>query len=398
MRNVFVIATALIVVLQEAAFSQREQSIVREFYMAGTTGDVAGSWKLIDDNQETSPRIKRSPNGKRLLGPYHAHHTMRMSLTGIPSHSVMRIRIGWHIIGPWQGRDASDRFLVSADGRYVVNGLFSNTASYQTWPDTSNVRSLPSRTRARNVNMLGYECTYGPDYTGPMDATYETEITIQHNKPTAEIDVSAILGDSVVDDCSKRWGIDHIEVDVLDYTPESQLPHPTTRKPPIDAASYDGPDIRSVAEYTHEGHFPGIASNSALARALHIPFVRAECNRCGDACLWYTYTLYTDGWINVWQNRAPVGAATVSFQLNTNELNDLFDVILDAVREAPAPSYHDAEYEEAHIDLTHCTLMVNMHGVTHETEVWAGEPPAIRKLLRTMLAVLEQRGWAPMPP
>jgi len=50
-----------------------------------------------------------------------------MTLQGLPRHSLVRVELGWHIIGPWQGSAANDRFMVMADGCHVPNSHYAGT-------------------------------------------------------------------------------------------------------------------------------------------------------------------------------------------------------------------------------------------------------------------------------
>ena len=125
------------------------------------------------------------------------------------------------------------------------------------------------------------------------------------------------------------------------------------------------------------------ASTCALARELHVTYLRNECLSCGDVCLMYNYRLYSDGWLSVWSNSTAKGKATFSTQLDAAE----------PLKHA----YHDQAYEEAHPDLTHCELVMIVDDKESKTEVYAGEPPALRQLMAMVMTTLEKRGWVPIP-
>ncbi len=385
-----------------AAFStvaaQRGGRIVlQEWYPSKPADSAMMSWTLRQGTTMTTPRISRSPRGIRLLGPYGAADALRLTLKGLPRHSLVRIELGWHIIGPWQGTEANDRFMVMADGRNMVDATFSNTASTQTWPDATNARQLPPRTRTRNSNMLGYPCTYAIDYSGPMDATYETINTVSHSSSSLTIDITSLLAYVKLDSCEKLWGIDHVVISVLDAYTESELPTRPLLRQAVDAVSYTDGDVREIAEFVQDGDFPGLISTSALAKDLHVTYLNSECHSCGDVCLMYHYRLYTDGWMSVWSNRAARGKATFSMILTQEELDTMSMLLADCAQEPLTPAYHDSTYEAEHPDLTHCELVIVVNDKEAKTEVFAGEPPTIRRMMNYALAILERRGWSPIP-
>lgn len=392
------LALAFLAGVVPARSQSRGTTIVREYYAAERSGTAMNSWALLPSRRGMAhPRISRAPRGLRLLGPFNADDALQLRVADLPPHSILRIELGWHIIGPWDGRTSNDRFRVAVDEVDVINGLFSNTTSLQTWPDSTNTRTVPPRTRARASNILGYPCTYAGMYTGPMDASYEQTLLLDHSASSVTIDIGALLNTPELEGCAKRWGLDHIEVSVLDARPESTLPHPLQRPIPLDAASYDGTEVREIAEFAQDGDFPGIRSTSALARELHISYLRSECNSCGDRCLWYSYRLYTDGWLNVWSNGPARGRANFVAMLTAEELATMHRLMAACSAIELQPVYHDSAYEAEHFDLTHCALVMVVDEKEQQTEVWAGEPKEVRAVMDYVLELLRRRNWTPLP-
>ncbi|MBK6418730.1 MAG: hypothetical protein IPF79_06025 [Ignavibacteria bacterium] len=142
MHRLLVLA-GFITAISTASAQRGGRTVLQEWYPSKPADSTMTSWALRQGTTMTVPRVSRSPRGIRLLGPFGAADALRMTLKGLPRHSLVRIELGWHIIGPWQGTDANDRFMVMADGKNVVDATFSNTAAAQTWPDASNTPTAP---------------------------------------------------------------------------------------------------------------------------------------------------------------------------------------------------------------------------------------------------------------
>ncbi|MCX6140859.1 MAG: hypothetical protein NTX15_08535 [Candidatus Kapabacteria bacterium] len=379
------------------AAQDRGIAVFQEWYPSKRADSTMASWSLRQGADMALPRVSKSPRGIRLLGPFDVGDALRLELKQLPRHTLLRVDIGWHIIGPWQGASSNDRFMAMVDGRSIIDATFSNTIDAQSWPNSSGTRTHPPRTRARNSNMLGYSCSYTSDYIGPMDATYETSVTIAHTSSSATLDLSSLLIHFMLDTNRKQWGLDHVVISVLDPYTESELPSRSATTTKLDVATYDGNDPREIAEFAQDEHFPGISSTSALARDLHVSYIRNECHSCGDVCLMYHYRLYTDGWLSVWSNRSPKGKATYCVQLDSIEHDSLSQLISLCVSQPLEHAYHDQTYEDTHPDLTHCELVMIVDEKELKTEVYAGEPPALRQLMKSIMSILEKRGWAPIP-
>lgn len=393
-----VLVVFLFLVASIGLHAQGGTLILQEWYRSKQSGWLAELWTLRTSSGVTkTPTVARSPKGLRFLGPFSNNDTLLIELSNLPRHTRLKVQCGWHIIGPWQGLQAFDRFVASIDRTPIIDATFSNTAYYQSWPSYPISRSLPPRTSSLNSNMLGYTSTLDGGYTGYMDATYETTTEIEHDAGTGLINITAVLPSPTVDTSQKLWGVDHIVITVLDSQTESEFPvRPIQKRGPDLSALHHG-DLRELAEFSQDDDFPNLGSSAPLSRNLHITFLTSECHQCGDACLMYEYRLYTDGWLSVWSNRSAKGVSTLSFPLDELEFKSLSETLNECATQPLTKEYRDSAYEDSHPDITHCDLRLLVDGREQRTEVYAGEPPAVTRLLAGILAVLERRGWVPIP-
>ncbi|MBC8125029.1 MAG: hypothetical protein H7X70_04785 [Candidatus Kapabacteria bacterium] len=397
LRCISLVLLLLVAAEHSASGQSRGKIVFQEWFPSKQPDSAMLQWSLRQGHHITVPRISKSPRGIRLLGPFDVGDALRLTMKDLPRHSLLRIELGWHIIGPWQGAPSNDRFMAMVDGRSVIDATFSNTTAQQSWPASAGARALPPRTQTRNCNVLGYECSYTADYVGPMDATYETVSTIEHIASTATFDVTALFVHFMLDTNRKQWALDHVVFTVLDPYTESELPSKAHTPTPAEVVVHDGQDMRELAEFVQDGHFPNIASTSALARELHVTYLQNECLSCGDVCLMYNYRLYTDGWLSVWSNSTARGKATFCTLLDAAEFDSVSKIINQCAAEPLKHAYHDQAYEEAHPDLTHCELVMIVDDKESKTEIYAGEPPALRQLMAMVMTTLEKRGWVPIP-
>jgi hypothetical protein len=113
-----------------------------------------------------------------------------------------------------------------------------------------------------------------------------------------------------------------------------------------------------VAGYTQDDDFPGLVPGTPLERDLHLTLLRSECNSCGEACLMYVYTIYSDRWVNVWSNKPAKGPSSWYTQLTEQEFAAIRSKISACLAIAMAREYHDAAIEEQQPGITHCQIML----------------------------------------
>ncbi|MBI2794879.1 MAG: hypothetical protein HYX66_09560 [Ignavibacteria bacterium] len=369
--------------------------VYKEYFHSKSVDSAMAPWRL----QQSTPRITRSPRGINHLGLFKSNDTLFLFLRNLPRHQRITVEFGFHIIGSWNGVTDNDRFIFLADGQPIIDESFSNTTSSQSWPATQPGVLYPPRATARNSNMLAYPGRVADVYVGPMDATYATVEHIDHIKSDFTVAITSSLNNIVKGKEFKGWGLEYFIV-YADDTSASAVEEDDQPSVSSDGSSiqtFTGRDIRSLAEFSQDGDFPGLKVGSDFERALHIVVAGCECHSCGDFCLWYTFRVYTDGWVNVWSNKPAKGESLVSVQLNIQELDTIRTLISECLEYGLDKEYHDASFEESHPDLTHCTLSLKLGRHEAQTEVYASEPITVRSLMYYMLDVLSRHGWVPSP-
>jgi hypothetical protein len=369
--------------------------VYKEYFHSKSVDSAMTLWRI----QNSAPRITRSPRGINHLGLFQSTDTLLLSLSKLPHHQRITVEFGFHIIGSWDGVTDNDRFKCLVDGIPIIDESFSNTTSSQSWPAVRPGRLYPPRATARNSNMLAYPGKIGDVFVGPMDATYVTTKHFQHFKSNVEVAFTAALNNIDTGNEYKGWGLEYVIV----YADDTSATIVEEDGPPSDPSdgspigTFNGRDVRSLAEFSQDGDFPGLKVGSDFERALHIAVVGCECHSCGDFCLWYTLRIYTDGWINVWSNTSAKGESLISLQLNPQELDTIRTLISECLEYGLEKEYRDASFEESHPDLTHCTLVLKLGRHETQTEVYASEPITVRSLMHYMLDVLSRHGWIPSP-
>lgn len=393
------LATAAVLTLYAAhswsAFASATSTIVyKEYFHSKSVDSAIAPWQL----RQATPRITRSPRGIKHLGLFKTNDTLLLTLSNLPAHQRITVEFGFHIIGSWDGVTDDDRFKCLVDWQPLIDESFSNTTSSQSWPAASPGMLYPPRATARNSNMLAYPSKVADDYVGPMDATYVTTKSIEHDRHDIVVAFSSALNNINQGMEFKGWGLEYVVVyanDTITNVADSSVHFDPPRPSPI--AAYTGRDIREIAEFCQDDDFPGIKAGSDFERSLHITTISCECHSCGDFCLWYIYRCYTDGWVNVWSNKPAKGQSLFSALINTQELDSVRTLISQCLEYGIEREYHDTVYEEEHPELTHCVLTLKMSRREAYTEVYAAEPASLRSLMDYLLNVLSRYGWTPSP-
>jgi len=373
------------------------QVAYQEYFHSKKADSAMHAWTLVNSQGPKLaqvPRIVRSPRGIRLLGIFGSQDTLELALNKLPKHSTVMVSVAFHIIGAWDGEVDKDRFIFMADGKPHIDATFSNTTSQQSWPKLSPNNLYPARATARNSNMLAYPSRIEDVYVGPMDATYEATLIFPHSSSKVDLQFTADLNNIIAGAETKKWGLEHIVVSV---TSDSAIQAPSQSSSMVAYGLDNIKDAREIAEFVQDEDFPGLKAGSDFERGLHITVNKAECHSCGDFCLWYSYRFYTDGWVNVWNNKPAKGKSTYSVQLTPEELDSVRIAIAECLQAEISKEYHDADYEFAHPELTHCALWIKLGKREGHTEVYAGEPESIKQLMSLMLRILARYGWQPIP-
>ena len=397
MHKITLLFAALLFVVGSAHSQDNSQIVYREYFHSKTPSTPMPPWTLfraIADKNPEVPTIARSPRGIRLLGLYDSADSLNLLLKDLPEHTHLSVDIAFHIVGKWDGETDNDRFKVIADDKHLIDATFSNTTSQQSWPALTPSMKYPPRATARNSNMLAYPSRIEEVYVGPMDATYETTIIIAHTSSNVALSITAALNNIVAGEEIKKWGLEHVVVRVGSDTIVPQKEYSVSES----AFGIEGlTDAREIAEFVQDEDFPGLKAGSEFERGLHVTITKAECHSCGDYCLWYSYRFYTDGWVNIFNNKPAKGRSTVSMQINAEDLDSIRVGIAECLEQPLQKEYHEAAYEDAHPDLTHCSLVVRLGKREGHTEVYAGEPESVQRLLKMVMRILARYGWQPIP-
>jgi hypothetical protein len=397
-------AVFLFLASSEARAQQTRRTIFQHYYHSMQPYDTVAGVQLLSGAGTTKPpTITRSPRRLKLLGRFGATDTLRYVIPTPLPHKRIVLDVAFHVIGSWDGVTDDDRFVITAGGvgatsrSEVFSESFSNTTYRQTYPGASLRTSFPSRCGARNKNMLGYRFVEPNVYDGPLDATYEFERTVNHTDTVLIVDVYAKLSDMKPGIENESWGMEHMVV-LLDYDlPPSITPaRVPTRIVDREIIEFKGQDERVVAGFTQDEDFPGMYPSYDVQLDVHARVIQTRCTSCGDVCLLYTYTLYSDGWINVWNNREPRGEATWWGQFTPDELDTAIKLIDQCLSITMQNEYATSDFSGDH-SKPHCQLLLRNFQKEQTVSVDSGEPPQLTSLMSYMMGTLKRHGWFPTP-
>jgi hypothetical protein len=400
----FVLSSALCIVFAFTVVHAQRQvlsTVYSEYFSSYDADSVVPNVTLVkhDKNVDTA-RTEKSPRGIRLLGRFEGGDKVLLHLNDLPEHDRLEISIGFHIIGSWDGVHDNDRLEVIIKGDTVFNHTFSNTIYKQSYPGAKKGRLYPPRTGARNSNMLAYRFTEPGVYDGPMDATYMEDFLVRQADSTVTIEITAYLKDVRSGIDNESWGLEHIKIIAVGpEPPPSMAPAFHIHKPEYDEELVDfaGEDFRVVAGYAQDSHLPGVVKGSPWADVVHSTLMVNRYMRCGDMCLFYTYAIYTDGWVNVWVNSEMGGTAMWSTTLTKSEIDTVGTLVEACVKGAEPVVDYAAEDADMHPDLPHYELHLRTFEGERMISVNGGEPPEITALTQRVLAMIARHGWEPSP-
>lgn len=179
-------------------------------YTNNFEGTVGAEWSLRT--------VSATPAGaRRFLGQF-GDQTVRLSLTNLPPHSVVRVSFDLFVINSWDGNNTTygpDRWTWRVvNGPVLVDTTFSNVLPIdQAFPGDVGQGSFPAGFLASATNTLGYAGAsdrFGDTvYAFSRSFTHgETNLTLQFTyNPRAG--TYGGLGD-------EGWGLDNVRVEVLD--------------------------------------------------------------------------------------------------------------------------------------------------------------------------------------
>jgi tetratricopeptide (TPR) repeat protein len=156
--------------------------------------------------------IETTPAGARgFLGRF-GNQTVRLTLDGLPPHSVVTVSFDLYVIQSWDGNATTEvgpdiwDLSVGGDPTPLLHTTFSNVDLGQAYPGAYPGDNHPSGTGATEVNTLGY--LWDVDF---MDSVYRLSFTFPHSESSLELMFSAAGLQELEDE---SWGLDNVAVRV----------------------------------------------------------------------------------------------------------------------------------------------------------------------------------------
>jgi hypothetical protein len=168
-------------------------------------GSVGGEWS--NTATDTTP-----VGARKFLGQF-AAETVNLSLSGLPSHTSVRVEFDLYVIRSWDGNGNSccgpDEFDLSVSGGpTLLHTTFSNTGdagNHQAYPGAYPGSQNFARTGATESNSLGYD-NFG-------DTVYHLERRFIHTGGSLVFAFSGLASQGLSDE---SWGLDNVTVTTLD--------------------------------------------------------------------------------------------------------------------------------------------------------------------------------------
>ena len=392
----------LLVLVASTAYSQRQKRelVYKTYFTSYAADSVPPLWTMTRNGKPVAkPPISTSPRGITHLGRLGNDDKLELKLTQLPRHESLKLRVGFHVIGSWDGEHDQDRLKFMVDDQTFLDATFSNTIFKQSFPSKNKKRSFPARTGARNSNMLAYRFVEPGVFDGFMDATYEIEYEVKHKASEASITFDAVLKDVREGLDNESWGIEHIEVIAMGRMPSADIwPVKLQEHRIYDAEiiEYDGDDVRAIAGYTQDSDLDGIIPGSPWENESHVTLLKTKSMSCGDICLMYNYVIYTDGWVNVWSNREAYGEAMWTTMLTREELDTVRYKVANCLKHELHPEY-EAEDADTNPGIPHHEILLRAYGQEFGINFMGGEPAEITETLTIVLGMLKRHGWEPTP-
>ena len=195
-------------------------------------------WNDFEDGaggEWSNPSTDISPTGREFLGQFGNSNT-RLALSCLPAQDMVHVSFDLYIIRSWDGNQVlwppelasifqpngivgPDEWWLKADGNTLLHTTYSNWDMldfYQAYPGSYPDENYPARTGTVEDNTLGY--TFD---SYPMDAIYHLNFIIDHHFDSLVLDFSANGLQSLQDE---SWGIDNVEVRMVDFDEMIYLP------------------------------------------------------------------------------------------------------------------------------------------------------------------------------
>jgi len=177
-------------------------------YQSAFQNNAGSEWSVSN--------IAKTPvGGRSFLGPF-ANTNATLTLTDLPSHSVVTVAYDLFILGPWDGNntnDGPDLFTTDvAGGLKLLNATFNNTpensvTNGQSFPQPYGALN-PARTGAAETNTLGYS----------LDTVYRLSHTFPHTASPLVLNFGASGLNT-----NETWGIGAMRVYITPLGTPSKL-------------------------------------------------------------------------------------------------------------------------------------------------------------------------------
>jgi hypothetical protein len=162
----------------------------RTAYFNNFTGSVGDEWATISTDV--------TPLGDRTFLGQFGNETVNLTLNNLGAHSELTVSFDLYLINAWDGDGpwGPNVWSAAVDGVEQVSETFSNTSSFQSYPDDTS----PSGSGAREVNTLAYPSG---------DSVYRMQFVVPHSASDVTLDLSASGLSGVFDEA---WGVTNFEV------------------------------------------------------------------------------------------------------------------------------------------------------------------------------------------
>jgi hypothetical protein len=156
-------------------------------------------------------------NSTSVFGPF-GSKTINLDLSGLPTHTFIRVEFDLYIFDSWDGNNANDEWKLKVDGVDRMHTDFDNHTWYST---PGNVQSYPHNVEFSNPVLTGAVLTglpsrcWNSSNSGPQGSStslYFINNITQHTGTSLTIGLQGLGLQGI---CDESWGIDNVKVYAL---------------------------------------------------------------------------------------------------------------------------------------------------------------------------------------
>jgi hypothetical protein len=205
------------------------ESYINNASITAVTGPLCETL-IFEDDFQTSPispewsitsgvlPVLFSYNSTQVFGPF-GNKTINLDLTGLPTHTYIRVEFDLYIFDSWDGNDANDEWKLKTDG---VDRIHTDFDNHTWWSAPQNMQSYPHNVEFSNPVQTGSvqsglpnRCWSGNASTGSTNCTskYLINNITQHTGTSLTIGLQGLGLNSGT--CDESWGIDNVKVYAL---------------------------------------------------------------------------------------------------------------------------------------------------------------------------------------